>query len=709
MPPVSLTDILQNNLPLGYTGSHGEKGFTGSQGVGFTGSEGYTGSEGPQGISIRIVGALLRIFDLPTDGTSDGSTLLVQGDSFIVEEDGNIWIWNGNEFINSGRIQGYTGSRGYNGSQGYTGSQGETGYVGSEGVVGYTGSASTAAGYTGSRGFTGSLGDFTATQDITEIASSTYTLQAADVGAVLAFTNTTSATVNIPPDLSLVWNVGQRVDIVQWDTGPVQITSSAGVTLFSNNQTPYLNQRFAAGTLIKSDSNEWVFIAASAGQGPTGYTGSQGDQGLIGFTGSLGGFNSKQDVSQKTSNYVLTLADAGALIRLDSSGGAITVTIPPSSSVNFDIGQRIDILQEGENGVIVSPGSGVTLLSNNDTAAIYGEYAASTLVKVGTDEWIMILPSAGSVGFTGSTGYTGSEGDQGYTGSIGGFNSIQPITTQTSNYTLQLSDVGSLIRFNSTSAITVSVPNDSTANIPNGTRIDIVQIGTGGVVISGASGVTVEALAGILGLNNQYSTGSLVKYASNSWHFVGGSSEGYTGSQGEIGYTGSQGDQGPAGGYTGSRGDIGEIGYTGSEGTQGEVGYTGSQGIPGEFAGVGYTGSLGYTGSAGLVILERHYNYPNLLAVYSGIDKRWWVQSDQVITKIRAQLAAASEGSPVGVDIKKNNTSVQQISIPAGTAVVELNTNIILADGDYVTVDITAIGITYAGSNLVVSFLYQRT
>ena len=161
---------------------------------------------GPQGISIRVISTVDLIAELPSDGTSDGSTLLIAGDSFIVEEDGNLYIWNGSTWVESGRIQGFTGS---------------------------AGSASTAPGYTGSRGFTGSLGNFTATQDIVEYSSTTNALQANDVGKVLTFTNATSTTVNIQQDFTLAWYVRQRVYNFQWGEGYKQVTTSPGVTLHS--------------------------------------------------------------------------------------------------------------------------------------------------------------------------------------------------------------------------------------------------------------------------------------------------------------------------------------------------------------------------------------------------------------------------------------------------------------------------------------------
>lgn len=103
MTVTSLQTLLRSNLPrgpIGYTGSGGGPGFTGSQGEqgpagGYTGSAGFTGSQGSAG---------------PAGG--------------------------------------------------YTGSAGELGFTGSAGEIGFTGSLGQdgATGFTGSLGFTGSAG-----------------------------------------------------------------------------------------------------------------------------------------------------------------------------------------------------------------------------------------------------------------------------------------------------------------------------------------------------------------------------------------------------------------------------------------------------------------------------------------------------------------------------------------------------------------------
>jgi len=117
-------DIL---ITFARTGDKGEAGYTGSQGV--------QGPEGPVGSSIDIVGSVETPEDLPMDGTSDGSTLLSVGDGLIVNSTGELYVWDGNQWNNAGRIvgpQGFTGSQGDQGELGYTGSEG-VGYTGSEG------------------------------------------------------------------------------------------------------------------------------------------------------------------------------------------------------------------------------------------------------------------------------------------------------------------------------------------------------------------------------------------------------------------------------------------------------------------------------------------------------------------------------------------------------------------------------------------------
>ncbi len=90
----------------------------------------------------------------------------------------------------------------------------------------------------------------------------------------------------------------------------------------------------------------------------------------------------------------------------------------------------------------------------------------------------------------------------------------------TSTYTLLLSDADKIIELDSVSAITLTVPNDSTAAFPIGTTISILQSNTGQVTVAAASGVTINATPSLL-LRTQWSSASLIKRATNTWLLSG--------------------------------------------------------------------------------------------------------------------------------------------------------------------------------------------
>ena len=412
---------------VGYTGSTGTQGFSGS--AGFTGSAstatGFTGSQGPNGndgTSVTIIGSTSTATTLAFS-TLDPSP--VRGDGIIVTFDGHLWTYTSATsggsvfgFVDVGVIVGYTGSVGPPGA-------GLTGSTGTQGIQGFTGSASTATGFTGSQGYTGSQGNFSsAIQVISTQSGTSYTLQLADAGTLISFTNASQTVVTIPDDSTTNFAVGQRIDIEQYGTGPVVISAGLGV-LIRTTDSPILNNQYTIGTLIKIGPYEWTFAgpattqAGFVGSAGVGYTGSQG------YTGSRGDFSSAIQVinTQTTSTYTLVLSDAGGLVNLTNAIGTV-VNIPPENSVSFSIGQRIDLTQGNIGPVVVSGGAGVTL-HYTDSPVLTNPYSVATLIKIGSNEWSYFGPATYSVGYTGSqgiigfTGSTGTQGIIGFTGSTG--------------------------------------------------------------------------------------------------------------------------------------------------------------------------------------------------------------------------------------------------------------------------------------------------
>jgi collagen type VII alpha len=121
-------DAVRNSVPYatGATGATGNTGPTGSTGVtgstGPTGTTGSTGPTGPQGVNINFSGSVANTGALPTGAAVN--------DAYIVDEDGNLWVWNGSSWDDAGQIVGPQGQTGPTGNTGATGVTGETGASG---------------------------------------------------------------------------------------------------------------------------------------------------------------------------------------------------------------------------------------------------------------------------------------------------------------------------------------------------------------------------------------------------------------------------------------------------------------------------------------------------------------------------------------------------------------------------------------------------
>lgn len=89
---------------------------------------------------------------------------------------------------------------------------------------------------------------------------------------------------------------------------------------------------------------------------------------------------------------------------------------------------------------------------------------------------------------------------------------------------------------------------------------------------------------------------------------------------------------------------------------------------------------------------------------------RWYAPYNLATNSIKAYVETAPVGSAISIDIKKNGTSAATPSISdGGTSATEITSAVTMNAGDYLTVDITAVGSTTAGANLNIVFKYKRT
>lgn len=89
------------------------------------------------------------------------------------------------------------------------------------------------------------------------------------------------------------------------------------------------------------------------------------------------------------SNYTFVLTDADNVLLQFNNSSSMTATIPANSSVAFPVGCQIQILRVGTAPVQIIGDTGVTVRTT-DGAYIRTQYSSATVIKLNTDEWVII-------------------------------------------------------------------------------------------------------------------------------------------------------------------------------------------------------------------------------------------------------------------------------------------------------------------------------
>jgi len=104
---------------------------------------------------------------------------------------------------------------------------------------------------------------------------------------------------------------------------------------------------------------------------------------------------------------------------------------------------------------------------------------------------------------------------------------------------------------------------------------------------------------------------------------------------------------------------------------------------------------------------QKTYSYAGTLTVNTGTD-RFYAYDTGNCVEINAYVGTAPVGSDLIMNIKKNGSQAQQITITAGQT-SSLNTaSLSFSKSDFVTVDITQIGSSTAGADLKINFIFTK-
>lgn len=99
---------------------------------------------------------------------------------------------------------------------------------------------------------------------INTVTDASYTLVLADAGKVVERSNSSANTVTVPPDASVPFPVGARVDVCQTGTGQTTIAAGSGVTIRSADGKLAIAKQYGGASLYKRAANEWLLIGGIA-------------------------------------------------------------------------------------------------------------------------------------------------------------------------------------------------------------------------------------------------------------------------------------------------------------------------------------------------------------------------------------------------------------------------------------------------------------
>jgi hypothetical protein len=96
--------------------------------------------------------------------------------------------------------------------------------------------------------------------EINTQTGTTYTLVLADAGKLITSDNGSSVTITVPPNSSVGFPIGTRIDILSIGAGLTTLAEGAGVTIDSKDSHKRLSAQGSAASLIQLATNSWFLI-----------------------------------------------------------------------------------------------------------------------------------------------------------------------------------------------------------------------------------------------------------------------------------------------------------------------------------------------------------------------------------------------------------------------------------------------------------------
>jgi len=237
-------------------------------------------------------------------------------------------------------------------------------------------------------GNTGADPTWSTTGTLTTMNATTFDTNVAAAGLTLSGTTLSADGTDADIDINITAKgTGQVIiDDLQLTTELAVEDGGTGAGTFTDHGI-LLGSGTGAITATAAPTDGQLLIG-STGNDPSIATLTEGTNiDITNAAGSITVESTKSEINAQTgTTYTLVIGDRGKVITC-SNASAITLTVPPNSSVAFATGTMIGLIMEGAGQLSVAAGSGVTIDSEGSKLKLDGQYSSAVLIKKGTDLW----------------------------------------------------------------------------------------------------------------------------------------------------------------------------------------------------------------------------------------------------------------------------------------------------------------------------------